>query len=177
MPQPLLAPQILYFIDMGKLTLLSFLRHGAELPKGSEEDFCRTGASIHPNATSLMLEPPKDAQSLERDCRSAGAAQRNFCHSRQQAGSIGSPAKMPVWKHTKQRQLKKKSQRHAYACMSIILLASLRHGGMPPMTGVLEWKDTGCIGRTGMGVKKRMLPSLSVTAWSAGRSAMERKRS
>ncbi|GAB0182896.1 hypothetical protein GRJ2_000754900 [Grus japonensis] len=36
----------------------------------------------------------------------------------------------------------------------MISLASRRHGGMAPMTGMLEWKDTGCSGRKSRGDKK-----------------------
>lgn len=32
--------------------------------------------------------------------------------------------------------------------MDIILLASQGHSGMTPITGVLQWKDTGFSGRT-----------------------------
>lgn len=35
-----------------------------------------------------------------------------------------------------------------HACMAMIFLASQRHSGMTPMTGVWQWKDTGFLGRT-----------------------------
>lgn len=35
-----------------------------------------------------------------------------------------------------------------HACMTLMLLASQGHSGMIPMTGVLQWKDTGFSGRT-----------------------------
>ena len=52
----------------------------------------------------------------------------------------------------------------------MILLASQRHGGMAPMTGVLKWKDIGSLGRTGRG-DEEVLPSMSMTSWSAWSSA------
>jgi len=44
-----------------------------------------------------------------------------------------------------------------------------RHGdlvGMAPVTGVLEWKDTGSVGGTGRGDKEGLSPSVSVNSWS-----------
>ena len=35
---------------------------------------------------------------------------------------------------------------------------------MAPMTGVLAWKDTGSLGRTGKGVKDGVLSSVSMTS-------------
>ena len=35
------------------------------------------------------------------------------------------------------------------------------------MTGVLEWKDAGSLGRAGRGDKDRVSPAMSVTSWSA----------
>ena len=35
------------------------------------------------------------------------------------------------------------------------------------MTGVLEWKDTGSLGRTGRGDEEGMSPSMSMASWSA----------
>ena len=46
-------------------------------------------------------------------------------------------------------------------CYEMTSLALRRHGGMPPMTGVLEWKDVGPLGRTGWGHEEGALPSLS----------------
>ncbi|CAN0329528.1 unnamed protein product [Bubo scandiacus] len=42
---------------------------------------------------------------------------------------------------------------------------------MTPMTGVLEWKDTGSLGRTGRGDEVGVLPSMSMMSWSAWSSA------
>jgi len=53
----------------------------------------------------------------------------------------------------------------------MILLVSWRSGRMAPMTGVLEWKATNFLGRTGRGDKEGVLPSVSVTSWSACSSA------
>lgn len=41
---------------------------------------------------------------------------------------------------------------------------------MTPMTGELEWKDTGSLGETGMGDEEDMLPSVSMTSWTAWHS-------
>jgi len=37
---------------------------------------------------------------------------------------------------------------------------------MASMTGVLEWKDTESLGRTGRGNEGGVSPSMSVTSWS-----------
>ena len=42
---------------------------------------------------------------------------------------------------------------------------------MAPMTGVLEWKDTGPLGRTGRGDEEGVSPSMSMTSWRAWSSA------
>jgi len=34
------------------------------------------------------------------------------------------------------------------------------------MTGVLEWKDAGSLGRTGRGDEEGVSPSVSMTSWS-----------
>lgn len=52
----------------------------------------------------------------------------------------------------------------------MILLASQRHGWVAPVTGMLEWKNTGFLGRTGWEDEEVVLPSLSITsqnAWSS----------
>lgn len=42
---------------------------------------------------------------------------------------------------------------------------------MAPMTGMLEWKDTGSLGRTEKEEEADVSFSTSVTSWSAWRSA------
>ena len=51
-----------------------------------------------------------------------------------------------------------------HTCRAVILLASRRRGGMAPMTGALEWKDTGSLGRTGRGGEEGVSSSTSVTS-------------
>jgi len=53
----------------------------------------------------------------------------------------------------------------------MILLASQRRGDMASMTGELEWKDTGFLGRTGRGYEERLLPSMSMISWTVRSSA------
>jgi len=45
------------------------------------------------------------------------------------------------------------------------------------MTGVLGWKDADSIGRTGRCDEEGVLPSMSVTSWSAWSSAWDWMRS
>jgi len=45
-------------------------------------------------------------------------------------------------------------------CYEMTALA-LRHEGMTPMTGMLEWKDMASLGRTGWGHEEGASPSLS----------------
>ncbi|GAB0208693.1 mitochondrial enolase superfamily member 1 [Grus japonensis] len=47
------------------------------------------------------------------------------------------------------------------------LLASRRHGGMAPMTGVLGWKGTDSLGKTGRGDKEGVGLSMLMTSWNA----------
>jgi len=42
---------------------------------------------------------------------------------------------------------------------------------MAPMTEVLEWKDTGSLGRTGRGDEEGVSPSMSMASWRAWSSA------
>lgn len=55
--------------------------------------------------------------------------------------------------------------RHAHACGARILLSSWRCSGMCPTTEMFEWKRAGPLGRTGRGVEKVVLPSMSVSSW------------
>ena len=58
-----------------------------------------------------------------------------------------------------------------HTCRSMILWASQGSGVTDPMTGVLEQKDTGSLGRTGRADEEGMLPSMLMTSWSAWSSA------
>lgn len=59
-----------------------------------------------------------------------------------------------------------------HACRDMLLLASQKCGGVASVTGTLEWKDIGSLGRTDMGGQEVVvLSSLSMTSWSAWSSA------
>lgn len=51
-----------------------------------------------------------------------------------------------------------------HVCRVIILLASRHHGGMAPMNGVLERKDTDSLGSIGRGDEEGTSLSVSMTS-------------
>jgi len=120
-----------------------------------------------------MPVPAVAAQSLEKEHRSAGE-HRKGQHK-------GSPAKKSVSLGAQLKCLyanarcmgNKQEVLEMCACLQGYELTGTtwRCGGMAPMTGVLEWKDTGFLGRTGRGDEAGVLPSMSVTSWRAWSSA------
>lgn len=74
-----------------------------------------------------MPIPERDALSLKGDCKSAGEGI---------PATLDSMLALGAWAVNKR-------------CAPRIL--SQRCGGMAPMMGVLEWEDTGSLGRTGEG--------------------------
>jgi len=54
-----------------------------------------------------------------------------------------------------------------HACRVMNSLALRRHDGMALMTVVLEWKDTGSLGRTVRGGEEGESPSTSMSIWNA----------
>lgn len=103
-----------------------------------------------------------------------GAAQRNSIFLVRKLASSGAQIKC-VYTQAHSTGINKRSWRHAHACRAMILPASQKHGGMAPMSGVLEWKDIGCRGRTGRADKEHCQWSagvhgaLSVDRWEANR--------
>jgi len=126
---------------------------------------------MHPTATSLLSVPEVDAQRLEMDHRSAGEHLKGSTEELQPVSQLrqGPNLKSPVQTHAAWG-INKRSLRHAHACRTMISLASQRHGGMVPVTGVLEWKDTGSLGRTCRGDEEGVSPSVSMTSWTDGAS-------
>ncbi|KAJ7420262.1 hypothetical protein BTVI_22172 [Pitangus sulphuratus] len=68
------------------------------------------------------------------------------------------PVRQPHWSSNSNASIEtqaawginKRSWRYAHThSMDVTLFASRRHGGMAPKTQMLEWKDTGSLGRTG----------------------------
>lgn len=46
-------------------------------------------------------------------------------------------------------------------------LALQRYCGMAPMTALLEWRNTGSLGRAGIRDEEGASPSMSMSSWSA----------
>lgn len=90
---------------------------------------------MHPSHTSLMPVPARAAQSLERVHSSAGEHLKRSTKEFQPNLN----ASLPVYAACRI----KNEVRDVHSCRSVISLASHRHGGMAPVTGVLERKYTG----------------------------------
>ena len=63
---------------------------------------------------------------------------------------------MPICKHKQDGE----KQEDMNTCRAVISLALWTPGGMAHMIGVLEWKDTGSLARTGRGDKEGASPSV-----------------
>jgi len=121
-----------------------------------------------------MLVPAVGAQSLEKNHRSAGEHLKGSTKELQPASHLhrGPNLNAFMLMHAAQ-EINRRSLRHEHACRVMISVASGRCGGMAPMTGALEWKDTGFLGRAARGHEEGVLPSVSMTSWSAQSSTWE----
>lgn len=96
---------------------------------------------MHPSHTSLMPVSARDA--LER---AQGSAGEHLKSSTKEFQSFQPNLNASLQVYTACRI--KNGIRNVHSCRSVVSLASHRHGGMAPVTGVLEWKYTGFWGRT-----------------------------
>lgn len=88
---------------------------------------------MYPSHTSLMPVPARDAQSLERLHRSAGEHLKSSTKEFQLL-QPNLNASLQVYAACRI----KNEIRNVQSCRSVISLASHKHGGMTPVTGVLE---------------------------------------
>jgi len=108
-----------------------------------------------------MPVPAVDAQSMEKDHRPVGEHLKGCTKGLQPVNRLHWGPNLNASMQIRAAWgINKRSLRHAHACMAMILSASQRCSGMVPMTGVLEWKDTCSLGRTGRGDEEGVLPSM-----------------